>query len=416
MNLTYRFHRRAPLPSHAHQRGFGLVEAMIGMVISLMATLAIFQTFAINEDQRRTTGSGSEALQAGTLAMAQIQKTIRNAGFNMLTPTDPSIRKPTRTVVEGTGAVITNADPVDTEFLMGCFSNLGMRITPALVTGGASPLLSDTIVLMEGSSSLSPIPSRLVTATVAGATSLTLDTTFGYQPNDNIIIYEQSSTINVGNTRPVQCTFTRVASLPSSPVIAPAVVNLTSTTTVPYSSDARVVNLGRNPIFQRISVANNRLMLTNLVTGTQQALADNVMSMKVQVGIDVGNDDVIDEWINPPTNANTWLNPNATPAIPVITALPVVAAPRALNQIKAMRIGLLIRSPNFEKPAAVSGQCETTGPGPFSVLDATLGNSGQRIPAMPSSGSYNWVGNERCYRYNTLTSVVPLRNFILSDI
>jgi type IV pilus assembly protein PilW len=403
-----------------HQAGFGLVETMIGMVIALLTTLAIFQTFAVNEAQRRTTGSGSEALQAGTLAMSQIQKIVRNAGYNLTTPTDPTLTPPARMVVEPSGAVIINPTTAATEFLMGCSTQAGMRITPAMVTGTAGALTSDRIVMMEGNSAVAPIPSQLVAPVAAGSTSITITTKYGYLPNDWVVIYEQDPTLNVGTARPVPCTFARVAALPPSPPatpLSPAVITLTTGTVAAYSSFARVVNLGRTPLFQSLTVNGvNQLLLTNLITNATTVLADNVISMRAQIGIDVSNDDVIDEWINPPLLAGDWLNPNSVPTVPSIAAVPVAAGPRALNQIKALRVGVLIRSSQFERPNGVTGLCETTPAGPFSVLEARAGNSAQRIPNMPASTPYTLGGNQRCYRYNTLSSVIPLRNIIMGDI
>ncbi len=411
MNILTRRSRR-PM-----QAGFGLIETMIGMVIALLTTLAIFQTLAINESQRRTTGSGSEALQAGTLALSQVQKIIRNSGYNLTTPTDPMLTPPARMVVEPTGAVIINPTSAATEFLMGCTTQGGLRITPAMVTAGVGPLSSDSLVVMQGSSSVAPIPSQLVTPALVGSTSLTITTTYGYQVNDWVVVYEQDPLANPGNARPIPCTLARVSALPSAPTINAGVINLTAATAAAYSSFARVVNLGRTPLFQSLTVnaTTNQLVLTNLISNASLVLADNVVSMNVQAGIDVSNDDVIDEWINPPTVAGTWLNPNALPTTPSIATLPVAAGARSLNQIKALRVGLLIRSSQFERPDPVSG-CSATAAGPFSVLDLNAGNNAQGIPAMPAGGNYTLSGNQRCYRYNTLSSVIPLRNIIMSDI
>jgi type IV pilus assembly protein PilW len=400
------------------QLGFGLIETMIGLVIALLTTLAIFQTFAINEAQRRTTGSGSEALQAGTLAMSQLQKTIRNAGYNLTTPTDPTLTPPARMVVEPSGAVIINPTAAATEFLMGCVTQNGTRITPAMVTSGAGPLASDSILLMQGSSSVAPIPAQLITPVAVGATSLTISTTYGYTLNDWVVVYEQDIPSNPGTSRPVPCTFARVTALPSSPTIAPAIITLSSGAAAAYTNTARVVNLGRTPSFQSLTVnpLTNQIVLANLVNGTNMVIADNVIAMKVQVGIDVSNDDVIDEWINPPAIPGAWLNPNAAPTVPFIAALPVAAGARSLNQIKALRVGVLIRSPQFERVSPSTGLCEASAAGPFSVLPPTAGNAAQRVPAMPDSGSYTLTGNARCYRYNTLSSVIPLRNIIMGDI
>jgi type IV pilus assembly protein PilW len=408
-----RFHPR----SHAEQ-GFGLVELLVGVVIALMTSLAIFQTFAVNEEQRRTTSSGSEGLQQGTLAMAQIQAIVRNAGYNLVTPTDPALLMPTRTVVLGAPSTISSAAPAATEFLMGCVTQTGRRMAPVTVTAGPTAIASDTITVIQGSSTRSPIPAKLETAVGVGATDLTITSTYGYAVNDWVLIYEQNATLNPGVTRPIACTLARVISLPSAPVIDRGTIRLSVGTAAAYSDLSRVVNLGQNPQgpqVQRLSVINNRLTLTNMATGVAQPIADNVISMKVQVGVDITADDLIDEWTNPPPLPTDWLNPNSVATIPSIATLPVAVGPRSLNEMKALRVGLLIRSPQFERPNT-AGACVSSGAGPFEVLGAVAGNAAQRIPDMPGSGAYNLAGNQRCYRYNTVTNIIPLRNMIMSEL
>ena len=78
-------------------------------------------------------------------------------------------------------------------------------------------------------------------------------------------------------------------------------------------------------------------------------------------------------------------------------------------------MGLLVRSPQFERPDG-SGNCTTTPAGPFDVLPARAGNFASRLPSMPSSGNYNLAGDQRCFRYNAVTAVVTVRNAILSEM
>jgi hypothetical protein len=139
--------------------------------------------------------------------------------------------------------------------------------------------------------------------------------------------------------------------------------------------------------------------------------------MQVQLGIDVGNDDVIDEWINPPGAQTWWLNPSNPLPDNAITTLPLNGAQpaRSLNQIKAVRIGLLIRSPQFER-APEKGGCSTTADVTRQVLPARTGSDDDNLPAMPSSGNYSLSGNQLCFRYNTVTSVLSVRNAMLSEM
>ncbi len=112
---------------------------------------------------------------------------------------------------------------------------------------------------------------------------------------------------------------------------------------------------------------------------------------------------MIDEWINPPAAAATWTNPPNPLPQNQISALPVAAAARSLHQIKAARIGLVVRSPQFERPDT-SGNCSTISSGPYEVLPARTGSPGSGLPDMPSSGAYSLAGNALCFRYNAVPS------------
>jgi type IV pilus assembly protein PilW len=146
-----------------------------------------------------------------------------------------------------------------------------------------------------------------------------------------------------------------------------------------------------------------------------QVLADNVVSMKVQLGFDVGGDDIVDAWINPPAAAATWTNPLVPLPQVQTSALPIFVASPELHKVKSIRIGLLVRSPQFERPDA-AGNCTVSAAGPAEILPAVPGNAAQRLPDMPSAGTYTLAGDQRCFRYNTATTTVPLRNVLLSEM
>jgi prepilin-type N-terminal cleavage/methylation domain-containing protein len=54
---------------HSPQRGMSLVELLVATVISLLGVLIIFQVFAVNEDVRRATTSGSDEQTSGLMAL-----------------------------------------------------------------------------------------------------------------------------------------------------------------------------------------------------------------------------------------------------------------------------------------------------------------------------------------------------------
>lgn len=405
-------------------RGFGLVELMVALVIGLVASLAIFQTFAANEQSKRTTTSGSEGLQTALFALDFLESTLINSGYGILGVSDPSYQSVTRNVnMAGNDFTLSSVSAPIPELHIGCTSagvQAGLRIAPLMVTGGAGGLASDTLTIMAGSAAAVPLPVQAVpTAVAAGVSNIILKTTYGFNVGDWVLVYEQNDKLPAqqGMARPTACTLARVTGLPLAPVVNTASLTLDTPTAAAYSI-ASVFNLGPNPSFMQLTVdANARLIATDLLNPAApiQVLADHVVSMKLQLGVDQGGDDVIDAWINPPAAAATWTTPpNPLPNLQ-ISALPIAVAAPALHRVKSLRVGLLVRSPQFER-ADAAGNCTISGSGPFEILPAATGNNAQRLPDMPSAGTYNLAGDQRCFRYNTVTTTVALRNILLSEM
>lgn len=402
------------------QRGFSIVELMVAVAVALVASLAIFQTYAASEERKRTTTSGSEGMQAGVFALSSLERAVVNAGYNLLVVSDPGYTSPTRQITPGGGYTLSATTPPRPEFHLGCNFTIGgvsHRLAPLMATDGGAGLASDTLTIFSGSSADVPLPVPAETGGLAsGSLTVRLRSTWGFSVGDWVLVYEQSSAINVGHDRPRGCTLARVTGLPSAPAISPADVVLDRPTVAPYDEPV-VVNLGPTPAFERYTVdAAGRLMLADLLNGTPaQPVAENVVSLQVQLGIDVGNDDVIDEWVNPPALESTLVNPFSPPPQNSMTSLPAPIGVRGLHQIKGVRIGLLVRSPRLERPDA-AGDC-TTDPGvALEILPPVAGAAASRLPEMPGSGSFTLTGDQRCFRYNTVVSMVPVRNALLNEM
>lgn len=64
--------------------GFSLIELMVGIVISLISTLAIMAAFAVFEGQKRTTTSGDDAQQNGSFTLYALERQVRTAGSGLI--------------------------------------------------------------------------------------------------------------------------------------------------------------------------------------------------------------------------------------------------------------------------------------------------------------------------------------------
>ena len=65
------------------QRGFSLIEMMVGVAIGLLVTLAVISTVATMNLQRRTTVSGSDAKESAQSALGMLEHVGRIAGTGL---------------------------------------------------------------------------------------------------------------------------------------------------------------------------------------------------------------------------------------------------------------------------------------------------------------------------------------------
>jgi Tfp pilus assembly protein PilW len=67
-------------PIRARQRGVGLMEVMISIVIGMLLVLVIYQVYEISEGQKRTITSGSDAQQNASYGLYALGRELAMAG------------------------------------------------------------------------------------------------------------------------------------------------------------------------------------------------------------------------------------------------------------------------------------------------------------------------------------------------
>jgi len=150
------------------------------------------------------------------------------------------------------------------------------------------------------------------------------------------------------------------------------------TTPVTYPDRGRVALLGQLR-WARYRLEGTDLRLERPLAGDPVVLVRNVMALRAQYGISnaaAGS-----------TGLEAWQS--ATGGFTSLTAA-------TLPRVRALRIGLVTRSPQAEKPNA-AGVCEAT----------------QAMPALFGEAVTADVVDWRCYRYRTSIVVVPLRNLVM---
>ena len=351
------------------QAGLSLVEILVAMVISLIATLVIFQTFAVSEGVRRTSTSGGDAQQNGALALYSITRELRLAGFG-----------------------INNAD------LLGC--NVvaydaqhsppdvpPYTLAPALITPAASATESDSLTINYGSANLLSNPAQLMQDMASGTSIVRVSNRYGYSPADVVLIAEGGKDCSLleitqtpetsGNTDEIHHgTGTYVDSEGKNHTVR---FNKASGTPEVYTKEARVYNLGQAPVQNRYYVQNNQLLVDSTYgSPATRVVADNIVQMRVEYGKDSDGDGAVDSYDNKlPATSQEW------------------------ERVAAVRIAVIARSALAEKPSVEGGACDTTTATP------TWSNG-----KFDLSADANW----NCYRYRVFETTIPLRNIIWQQL
>lgn len=353
------------------QRGFNLIDLLIGLAISLFGLLAVGQILLSFTQQRNTITQTLEAQSNGVLAQYLIEKDLTQAGYALMSIQDCA---QINWYLNGTGHY---NNPYVTSALA-AFTTLPVRITD----GGAGN--SDTLEIQYGNAA-SGAPVTVATQTQAGGygTPIEVASREGFAAGNLIVT-------DVGGT----CTMGQIAEPTTGP---PASLNRPTGAGYPYNTDSRpgaattgwdaavanttlVANLG-NFVSRRYQIINEALQMADYSTDyTYNNLVDGIVFMKAEYGVDAAGGGVVTEW-RKGTAANN------------VAALG--------NQVIAVRIGLVARSPLLERDQ---------------VTDLT---KLEVLPAIttPSAAAVNYVpdaANAANFRYRTYYTVIPLRNVIWS--
>ena len=144
----------------SRQDGIGLIEIMVGIVISMLMVLMIYQVYEISEGQKRTITAASDAQQNASYGLFLIGQDLM-----------------------GAGQVVS----ASTTALSGCAV---LRPIPAVITAGATDNDPDAItVLYGGSSSLSTPTPLLNNAAMASSPpgAFLVAGPVGFSPNDVVV-------------------------------------------------------------------------------------------------------------------------------------------------------------------------------------------------------------------------------------
>jgi type IV pilus assembly protein PilW len=380
------------------QSGLSLIEMMVGLAIGLIAIIVIGQVTAVFEGQKRTTTGGADAQTNAGTALRELTRETSTAGYGMINAGLGSANGnqlcPLGVNIYYNGTVVSDPGSLPTD---------GGILAPVRIIDGATAAGGDAIIVARSDSEYGVL-STIVRQVVPG--TITVDSALGYQPGQLFLIGSSGGT--------EICTLLQLSAAPTAvagtwsawnlPYAAganyrynPANPTAAFATFPTYAAGAIVVNMGYSPttgnisadrsfIYRRYQVQCDKLAMVDpsQVAGPYDCanttpVVDEIVNLQAQYGISLGGGaQAVDHWVDA---RGAW-------AYNLLTAAQI-------NQIKAVRIAVVSRSPQLEK-TDVSAATLT--------LWTTLTGGDDPAPT--------YTVPDRHYRYSVHTTIVPVKNVI----
>jgi type IV pilus assembly protein PilW len=370
------------------ESGFTLVEMMVGVLVGLIATVVMFQVFAVSEGQKRTTTGAGDAQQSGLFSLFQMERHIRQAGFGLNLPSFLGCQT--------NGWNETGSNPFT------------LKLQPVDIVNGAGGA-PDTLTVVVGSSDKLAAPERLRNPVLAATDVYVVNNRYGFFLGDVLVVGESGK----------PCTMSQVSALPGTSDIAHTTGSYVDADGNPQSTKyngaapgfpgtgygawvratnlgGRIFNLGNSPTFVTYAIQANQLVAIDATNpASSVVIADGIVQMQAQYGFDGNNDGRLSSPTNmavlDPAGGDQWAD-----------ALPAVMPGTTMAQITAVRLAVVARSTTPERPDPVSGNCVTTLTGPRWFA---------RDPAAAFTIDVSATGADwGCFRYRAFEVTIPLRN------
>ncbi len=392
--MTLRTHLSRPRRS----RGFSLVEILVGVAIGMVGMLVIFRTVATWDTHTRSTTSGGDAQTAGSLAMFNFERDVKQAGLGFM----------------GIGAIVgpgPGLPPPNIPTSLGCSVTFNDT-----ATGRVSPFTMVPVGIAVGALGA---PDTINVLYGNSAFFVTRET-FDLSTSSSKTLARNNNAFKTGDLAIVAngltCQLVQVTDTPAGKTIAHAAGSYVNFYYGPAASAAAryndvggpafatggdIYSLGPRPRLNTWQVNPLRAVLTSaeFFQGDPAVeVAEGVVNLKAQYGLDTNGDRVVDLWTN---------------------TLPLPTTPAIWAQVIAVRVGMLVRSRQFEKTADQSADGAPQG---VTTLNPTWagtadpsGNGGflmTNVDGTPDTLGPNDAdpNNWRFYRYRVYEKEILMRN------
>lgn len=344
---------------------------MVGMLVGLIGIIIIAHLYITNEQYQRSTSGQGTAQVNGAIALYTLEREIRLAGFG----------------VNHSEALACTCAGAGCSPVQYSYKNV-LSFPPAAAAAGARPALSlapvvivqdasgstDSITVFSANDAERVLPTTLLETMGNSQSAFKPDGIGGFDAG-NLVVVASAGTCALAQVSSTNAVTQELVHVGGDWNPAPGALPA-------FGSGSLIFGLGSNPIWRRYTVVNNRLRLEDMsaILGDSAAtdLVDDVVDMQAQYGKAADG--------NPDSPVTTW-----------DTVTPTTGA--EWQRVRAVKVAVLARSGNYERPSTPGGACEATPNGHESL---------------------NWSGGTftvpdglpSCYKYRGFETIVPLRNMI----
>lgn len=341
------------------EAGFSLVELMVGLFVGLQVLLIAMGTASVFESTKRSSTGADSALQNAAMALLAVERDVRMGGLGLVF----------------SGSLNCTAINI---FYNNAVKADGSALAPVIIASGAGG--PDSVTVRYGTALSGSMPTQAIAGMATFTDPVQLANSNGLAANQLVLVG------NPGSTDP--CTLMQTTSLQSNAMGTalhhdagaspwnPSDASPQFTAKPIYPAGSLIVPVG-SFAWLTYRVSNGALSLIDNMSGMETPIADNIVFLRAQYGVSDGITQTIDQWVDA---ANEWASPDAA----------------HIRAIRAIRLGVIARSPKKEKVGA-DGNCATTTQAPLAWPGG---------PAVDLSADPDW----RCYRYRSLNIVAPLKN------
>lgn len=358
------------------ERGFSLVELMVGVVIAILSSIVIYQVFAVSERDRRTTTGVADAQSNGAIALHMLDRDIKMAGWG-----------------------------IEFSTFGGC-DNVYSYLDDGSTTGPVNDLLA-SVSITEGGGSPDAINIQYYDDPAEPNYDMAMTILIGTMPSSSAVLDvanangcedgELAIVTQAGSCTLMEITQTNVPSGKiqhnpgvggGTPTYNPPIPYQVANAWPAYTKGAMVQCFPK--LFRRTYRIQDQSLELVQRDATQAAqtfqVAPQIVALEAQYGVAPVGSQQVNQWVDA---TGAWVSPLATASI---------------RQIKALRIAMVARSGEYEKPDA-AGNCTTTTAGmvanwsTWAVFDTS-----------------SWPNDWQCYRYKVFETIMPLRNIIWSNV